>query len=88
MPFFPSKLVGCPCTLPYPFLRGEEGISALSDTFLKKLVLSSESNILSICFIGLFWSYCNDRNGIDRVVVNALEYTVSSLPGFCLSSTA
>jgi len=31
----PSGLASCPCTLPYPSLRDEERISALSDTLLK-----------------------------------------------------
>lgn len=63
-----------------PLSYGEKKESVLWVTpCLKKLALSSESNILSVCFISVFWSYCNDRNGIDRVVLNALEYTVSSL---------
>lgn len=56
---------------------------------LKKLALSPKGNILSIYFVSVFWSYHNDRivmtGTIDRVVLNALKYTVSSLPGFYLS---
>lgn len=50
--------------------------------YLKKLVLLSEGNVLNVVFdeCGLEpLGGCNERNGIDTIALNALEYTISSL---------